>query len=527
MKGMASLKKALCLLLAIVMLVPAMVACDNGGEGDDTTDTSTGTSAVTSNGAESGTGTSKGTDSDTAESTTEAKEMHDLPSDLNFGGKEVTFLAEFTDMQEDEFYLEDGYTPTGELVPDAVYNRNKAVENQLNVKIVVKTRKGEYLNGVHKIDHASGKPVYQVIADRTTNKGEMIIDNYYHNLNTIEYLNPAKKYWSQGFGEVVTYTKDNKQYLATGVIAVSLYRMMFATIYNQKALKTHGIEDPYQKIVDGEWTLDAQLAMIADTWEDKDGNGTKSEDDYFGFLAGTSTTMDPYLVASGIELIKKDAKSYNWYYDVSEVKNLVNLAEKVQALTLNDNSFCLEHAKDHPSGREIIDKFAEGEAVMATILFYGLERGSGQISFDYGIAPIPKYSTDQKEYRTYVQDMTTSLGINSAVKGDETLAMIGATLEAMAYHSDTYIEEAYFEKAMSSRFLKDPRSQKIVDIMYKSVAMDFCGMMSSCISNFKLRDELRPILSEGGSVATLLSSNKQVIERALSKTINAKANKLP
>ena len=512
MKGIASLKKALCLLLAIVMLIPAMVACD-GDEGDGT-----GSAETTTTSTESKTD---------AATTIDPNDMHDLPADLNYGGKEVSFLAEFTDMQEDEFYLEDDYTPTGELVPDAVYNRNKAVENQLNVKLVVKTRKGEYLNEVHKIDHSSGLAQYQIIADRTTNKGVLIIDNYYYNLKNFEHLNLDKNYWSSGFGDVVTFTKDAKQYLATGVVAVSLYRMMFATIYNQKALKTHGIEDPYQKIMDGEWTLDVQKAMIADTWQDKDGDGKKSEDDYFGFLSGVSTSMDPYLVASGVELIKKDPQTYNWNYDEDELSYLVEVADKVQALTLDDNTFCLEKDKDHPSDRDIIDKFAEGDAVMATILFYGLEKGSGEINFDYGIAPIPKYSTEQKEYRTYVQDMVTSLGVNSAVKSEEDLEAIGATLEALAYHSTKWIEEAYFQKAMSSRFLKDPRSQAIVDIMYKSVAIDFCGMMSSCIEEFKLRDQLRPILSSDGSVTTLLAKNKTVITRALSRTINKKANALP
>ncbi|MBQ9163011.1 MAG: hypothetical protein IJX74_07025 [Clostridia bacterium] len=514
MKGIASLTKVLCLLLAIAMLVPALVACDNGG-GDVTTD---------------GNASTTGAESTTESATTvDPNEMHDLPADLNYGGAEVSMLTAWVDMHEDEFYLEDDYAPTGELVPDAVYHRNYAVEKQLNIDLVVLTRdRTEYLNSTHMTDVQSGLGMYQIIADSTTNKGVMIVDGFYHDLGTFEYLDLSKNYWSQGFGEVVTFGEENKQYLATGAIAVSLYRMMFATIYNQKDLATYGLEDPYQKVMDGEWTLDAQKAMIANTFAEKDNDGKASEGDYYGLLTGSSTCMDPYLVSSKVELIKKDAEDYSWYYDSDELTYLVDVAEKVQALTSDDNTYVFEAAADHPAKNDIILKFAEREGMMATFLFYALEKSIGEITFDYGIAPIPKYSTEQDEYYTYVQDMAASIGVSSVVQDETALERIGATLEALAYHSSVYVEEAYFEKSMSLKFLKDPRSQDIINLLYDSVAIDFCGMMSSAIESFKLRDQLRPVLScvSQETVVTLLNKNETALKRNLS-SINRKAAKLP
>ncbi|MBE6694126.1 MAG: hypothetical protein E7589_05115 [Ruminococcaceae bacterium] len=513
MKGIASLTKVLCLLLAIAMLVPALVACDNG-DGNETTDNT------------STTGTESTTD---AATTVDPDEMHDLPADLNYGGAEVTMLTAWVDMHEDEFYLEDDYAPTGELVPDAVYHRNYAVEKQLNIDLVTLTRdRNEYLNSTHMTDHQSGLGEYQIIADSTTNKGVMIIDGYYHDLGNFEYLDLSKKYWSQGFGEVVTFGEENKQYLATGAIAVSLYRMMFATIYNQKDLNTYGLEDPYQKVMDGEWTLDAQKAMIANTFAERDNDGKPSDGDYYGLLTGVSTCMDPYLVSSKVELIKKDKDDYTWYYDTDELPYLVDVAEKVQALTSDDNTYCFEKEADHPAKNDIILKFAEREGMMATFLFYALEKSIGEINFDYGIAPIPKYSTDQDEYYTYVQDMATSVGVSSVVNDEKAMERIGATLEALGYYSSIYIEEAYFKKSMSLKFLKDPRSQDIINLLYDSVAIDFCGMMSSAIESFKLRDQLRPVLGSVSqeTVVTLLNKNQTALNRNL-KTINRKAAKLP
>ena len=576
MKKFLSFSKILCLILSVALILPLLAACDItvtfGGDttdseestvttatdtesrdvnkdeddetatdADDLTDTDTSTDASVSTQA----ATSEPIDGSqnpestyypivTAPATSEpiqvtdpADTMHDLPADLNFGGREITFLAEFEDMQEDEFYLADGYTPTGEMLPDAVYERNRAVEKQLNVDIVVKTRKGEYLNSVHQIDHQSGMAQYQVIADRTTNKGVMILDNYYYNLNNFEHLDLTKDYWSQGFGEVVTFTKDAKQYLVTGPIAVSLYRSMYATIYNSEALAHKGIDDLYQTIVNGQWTLAVQKAMIENTWADGDGDGKKSEGDYFGLLAGQCVSMDPYFVSSGVELVKKNSETYDWYFDNDEISYADSVAKAVQEITLNDSTYCFEKAKDLPTSNDIIVKFANNEGLMATILLYSLERCYGEIDFNYGIAPIPKYSTDQTEYRTYVHDAVTCVGVNSAVKDEDDLEAIGAVLEAMAFHSNIFVKEAYFEKSMGVRYQTDPRSQKILNMMHDSVAFDFLGTMSSVIDIFRLRDELRPILSSGGSAETLLTKNKTLITRALSRTINNKANALP
>lgn len=506
MKGIASLTKVLCLVLAILLLVPALAACNDSGSDDENTTAAT-------------------TTAQDEDETRDPATMHDIPSNLKYDGKTISMLVTNKDMQEDEFFLdEDKNGPSGELVPHAVYERNYAVENQLDIKLdIIPT--DEYSNSVHQKDHQGGLGEYQIIADKTTNKGVMIVDNYYHNLNNFEYLDLDKKYWSQGFGSVVTFGEEDKQYLATGALAVSLYRMMFATIYNQKDLATYGIDDPYRLVMDGEWTLDAQKAIISNKWEDGDGDSKPSEGDYFGFLSGVQVCMDPYLTASNVVLIKKNT-SYNWQYDEDELSYLVDVVEKVQALTTNESTFLFDKSKDQSHTNDIILKFAEKEGLMATIMFYTLEKNIGEINFDYGIAPIPKYSTNQENYYTYVQDMVTSVGVNSIVSDEETLECIGATLESMAYHSGDYIEKAYFQKTMLLKFLKDPKMQDIINLMYDSVAIDFCGMMSSTMETIKLRDELRPILSSDGSVATYMASHKSALVRAL-RTINNKANKLP
>lgn len=57
---------------------------------------------------------------------------------------------------------------------------------------------------------------------------------------------------------------------------------------------------------------------------------------------------------------------------------------------------------------DIISKFASGEGLMATALLYSIKPNRATVDFSYGIAPIPKYSTDQAEYRTYALPLRKS-----------------------------------------------------------------------------------------------------------------------
>lgn len=504
MKAIVSWKKALCLLLAVLTVCGSFVAC-GGGDDEETT-----TAAKKENTTEA--------------VTKDPSEVHDLPSDLDFNKTEITMLVANQKAQENEFHLEeDG--PSSALLLNAVYERNAAVERELNIDLVTVT--SDYPANQHQTDFMAGTTEFPIIADETTNRGSLIIQGYFYNLNELDYLNLDKKYWSQGFGEVVSFGTENKQYLATGAIAMSLYRLMYATIYNKKLLENYQIEDPYDTVMSGGWTLDKQYEILAGKFEEKDNDPGATEGDFYGLIAGTWTSMDPYLVSSNLNLIKKNVDTGKWEYDNSSAELLVEICAAVQKLTTNESTYLYDTvATDQPGSTDILTKFAEKEGIMATMIFLALEKCVGDIDFEYGIAPIPKYSVNQREYYTYVQDQVTSIGVNATVSKDSRLLeQVGATLEALGYYSYIYISDAYYEQTLSLRLLNDPKTADIIDILYKSVAMDFAGAMSSTFT-FKLRDQLRSVFSSDKSVRTLINRKKSSINASL-REINNKIDSLP
>ena len=114
-------KRMLALLMALITLLPMVVACGGSGEVDATT-----TAATTTTAADATTAAT--------ETTTEGYAVKDnLPEDLKFTGKTISIISRGRSWCKDEVSVE---ALTGDVINDAVYNRNAAVEDRLGVKIV-------------------------------------------------------------------------------------------------------------------------------------------------------------------------------------------------------------------------------------------------------------------------------------------------------------------------------------------------------------------------------------------------------
>ncbi len=473
------MKKLLCLFLAGLMLLStlSMVACGNTG------DTEVETKAPTEAGQE--------------EDTLDENYVCELP-DLDFGKEEVNVLFAKRPGREDEL-VSSGGIEAG-VLSGAVYERNIAVEEQLGVKLNYIPNDDDTVADKLKIDITGGDGAYDLVADGTYRAIVPVIEGHYKDLNDTEYVDVNKHYWTQGYNDMVTFTEDNKQYLVTGSVAISLFRYMYLTIYNKTLFEERKLEDLYSIIKNGEWTLDYQFSILTDTFANADGDDAVTEEDFHGFVTGDTISVDPYLVASDVHMIVKDADTYELKFNMDANERLTDLYDKVQKIYNTQNTFVFKSSEKDDVGKTfIIQKFTDKKAMMATIQFYSMETNYNEVgALNYGIAPIPKFSTDQKEYYSYVQDQVTGLGISAAVKEDRE-AMASAVLEAIGYHSYLLVRPAYYETTLSERYMKDPQSLEILEIIFDSLSFDFSSTCGNIITQCVIRDQLRPVLSSANS----------------------------
>ncbi len=489
------MKKLLCLLLAMLMLL-SLIAC-----GDATDDPSGNESKEQGNVNE--------------QETADQNFVCDLPSDLNYKDATIGILYADVNNKGDELASEElGHG----VVSDAVYERNVAVQEMLGVTFELFP--DENVNSSMDLDIQGGLGDYDIVANGTYMSVQPAMEGKYINLSPLENIDTSKHYWTQGYNDMVTFTDAEMQFLVSGPVAISMFRFMYLTLYNKTLFNDNQIPDLYETVKEGKWTLDYQYSIVKDHYVDKDGDSKVSEGDFYGFVTGDTISVDPYMVASNIHMIIKDAETGDLMYNSDALENLSDLCDKVQLLYNDASTYVYKGAaNDDVPVNKIIDHFTANNALMITTMFLKMETSFTDLApLSYGIAPMPKFSEQQQNYYSYVQDQVTCFGISSVVGDSDRQEMCAAVLEAMAYHSYLLVRPAYYETALSERYMQDPQSKEVLDTIFDTLYFDFSSSCSNIFTSCVIRDNLRPLLS--GTTNKISSSTRswqRSVERALEK----------
>ena len=488
------MKRILCLLLALLTAL-SLVACatSEGSSGDTRNPSDTAGEAVTS----------------------DPNFTCDLPADLNYGDAEICIIYNPSNGRGEEVYSE---ALGNGIVSDAVFERNVAVEEMLGVKL--EFHEATSLVSELTQDIQSGLGDFDLVTEGTNGACIPAIEGKYLNLNALENIDTSKHYWTQGYNDMATFTSDGIQYLASGPIAISMFRYMFLTLYNKTLFTDYRIEDLYETVKAGNWTLDYQYSIAKDHYVDKDGDSKAGEGDFYGFVTGDTVSVDPYAVNADLHMIIRDPETGDLTYNTDATSKLSDLCDKVQ-LIYNDASVYVYKTATYDNVGEnyIIEHFAADNAMMVTTMFYAMETNFESLAAkSYGIAPMPKFDQQQKEYHSYVQDQVGSYGISAGVGDPARQEMCAATLEAMAYHSYLLVRPAYYDTALSERYMQDPQSKEVLDLIFDSLSFDFSSAWSDILNPNNIRNALRPILSGSkNTVASATKSWQRSVQRMLDK----------
>ncbi len=444
-----------------------------------------------------------------AEVTEPVTELTDsLPDDLNYGEDEVVILSRYRE----------GWTSgeiavpelKGEEVGDAVYERNKAVEARLGVKIVSIEEPGDsaYIV-VNKASTAvkAGTHEYDILAAACYVSVNESTNGTFADLRKSAYLDFDMPWWSQGFNEVVEY--QGAQFAVLGDALLSQYRFAFVTLFNKDLFTDVGQPYLYEDVENGSWTLDRQISLIPLFHKDN-GNGKQDEhDDIYGLVSCDYVSTDPYWSSCMVDIIKKDDDGeYTFVFDAGK---LHDVGDKVLRLFYETDGGTYDYKSDGENFEQykIRDMFARGGAAMATIRILELEndaiRGMEQ---EFGVVPMPKYDENQKEYRTLLHDQFTVFSVLNTAS-EEQLDEASAVLEAMAAISHKTVRPAYYETTLRTQIAKDPQSADMFDIIIDNIYIDAGIIYTITLNTF--HDYFRKIISSGNN--TVISDYKSVSTR--------------
>lgn len=117
-----------------------------------------------------------------------------------------------------------------------------------------------------------------------------------------------------------------------------------------------------------------------------------------------------------------------------------------------------------------VNQFTADRSMFIILRFKYLSRLYLTMSATYGVLPVPKYSTDQQEYRTNAQQSISLWRVPVDVVSSE---ISTAVLTHLGYDSHRLVIEAHYEQLLKVRYVKDSTSGYMIDLIYNSIWMNF------------------------------------------------------
>ncbi len=414
----------------------------------------------------------------TSEVSIENKVLFDDLPEKDFGGKTVTFLVpgdSYSNYKSCEI-MEQESSP--QLLNDEVKERNELVEDKFNVVInEVRTESTQSMVTLIRDAVYSSLDDYDIVMPYIPDAATLAMEDALYLLNEQEYFNLDNSCWDQNAIESLSI--NGKTYFATGDISLLTLACTHALVFNKDMINEYSLENPYQLVNDGKWTIDKLQEMAKKVTADIDGTNGMSNKDRYGFLINNNFVTSMY-VGSGHSLTGKNSDDMPYIEIIEEVQTAAPIFNKIFDLVNDttatgkiDDTAGSYYSSAVASGgtcwsaatESVANKLALFRA-MAIIDIIDL----GNYDCNFGILPVPKYSEAQDNYHSFVSTLyATCVAIPSSAPDAEMSAIIA---QAMCEASTNTTKNAYFEVILKLRKIQDNESEAMLDKIFDGRVYD-------------------------------------------------------
>ena len=406
---------------------------------------------------------------DTAETEPRETDLLDALPEGDFGGRDYTILLRTG--KEYEFFSGE---LTGEIINDAVYERNTTVEDRWNVRIGYVDRattwgSGDRFNPELNAMILAGDSDFDIVAGYAAMILGAVEKGLFLNWYDIPHIDVNERWWSAQIADSLTI--NGKMFAMTGDIALSLWENMVCMYFNRQMAENYGTGDLYGTVLEGNWTFDRLRAAVQGVTVDLNGDGRITVDDRFGYVSFWSTAVDSYLPAFDIQIVKRGEDGWLTYTMNSE--RMIGALEKMQSLFFDGTQSAVMY-----SSGDLQKVFAEDRA-----LFFAHDLRTSatlrDMESDYGIVPYPKYDDAQEKYYSTSTDIFSVMLFPSTVSD---LEFAGCVTEALCALSWQKVIPAYYEIALKDKYNRDSQTGAMLDIIRDSLIFDVGYLNSFALS---------------------------------------------
>ncbi len=457
------MKRIICLLLAVLLVLPMAAAC--GSEKNP---------AVPPDGTSGDANTGDSTPDTTDTSADVNTGMHKVPVDeLDFGNAEISISAFDWQGYKHYFFAEE---ESEDPMQSAVYNRRRAVEEALGVTIeeVMYDSYDAMYNAMDQSIGVGDDSMQIVLTHCISRLAPYTSNGSLYALDKLPYVDLSASWWNQ---EQMDNLKLGSHYL----LGANDYMLPcpYVILFNKDMVTSLGLENPYDLVANNAWTIDKFEELARAASRDADSNNLYDEEDYYGISCqnGGGSTFLSFWSAS---------EQFMAYKGEDGLLDVFEYTEKAQDICETIAGWSKDHLScPFPTG-------SSSDAIhMDTghVLFWmsniaGVEE-LRDAEIDYGILPFPKYDSEQENY--YSLDWGGLMCVPTTIRDPE---MVGAVIELLAYESGTEggVIDTYYDLVLDGQLAQDPTAPEMLDIIFDTICYDpgvtFWGLSGAYLELF-------------------------------------------
>lgn len=345
---------------------------------------------------------------------------------------------------------------TGDQLNDAIYNRNRALEEQMDFKLNALPGTGAASALMASVTAGSGDWDL-ALALIQGNGATLLKQGYLRSFNSLENVDMTMPWWDQS--AIDTMAVNGQMFFGMMDFSVDIYESLTVLFYNGELIDRFQLEDPYALYQESAWTIDKMLEMIETVANDENGDGKFDiNTDVYG-LSGREYGFQPIFFSSGMEIVTFNDEEQKFQHNLTD-ERYVAIAEAVANLY-----------DDIRDGVEFGYTDASRNAFKAgRVLFYSRLLGDYNLlrdqEDDYGIIAFPRYDYSSEKSLCFVQNpnaifLPIVVGDDNG-DGKQDYAEIGAFLQAVGAYTYDITKEVYIDNAVIGKGARDANSAEMV-----------------------------------------------------------------
>ena len=428
-----------------------------------------------------------------------------LPEWLDYDGATISVIHR-EGLQE---YEASGDGEVADIVYQAVYERNLAVEARLNIVFEwVPTKSGGLSETKTEMVNLLSAFVDDYDYILTTNNTILSagMNAYLWEFNSAMYVDLTQPWWWMSCVEEMSFDGHTYNYLV-GEMNLTNFMKMSAFYFNGRLLKNQlGLTaaDMYDKVDSGTWTIDELHRLVNKCYFDTNGDNMKNKGDLFGLPIAGSETVNQFVFSTKFDVYERQKND-----TVKILLNntrLIDVCDKMTRLMHENDGVWIQNKENGASGFDsfVITDFTEGKYVfMAQRFTAACSEDMRQMTDDYGIIPYPTLE-EGDEYVSYIQSSSTCVAVPYAVDS-ERFDRVCAVLEALSAQAYRTVTMKFYELALKSKYVRDDYdSPRMIDIIYNTSTKYFLDEYNS--ESGGIMNVMYDSIANKTSVATALGS---------------------